>query len=296
MTIIGKILTFLIFFFSLLFLGFAITINNSNKYKNGQNWPTVVKKLEGDVEKLTDDLKAKEGEIYQTRSLLSEQIQTTAAKDAANEQEKTALKEARANAETAKNETTRKFQDSQVLLKQTETELANRSSENQNLSERIKKLENSIAALNAEVVRARNKEVESRIALETTQANLLAAENKVRTLTSEIENKGADKRVSPGERMANNPPPLNVRGEVSNVSSSGAYVEFNLGSDDGLQLNHTMEVFRLNPAEYVTKIVIKEIYAKKAVGMVVNDVPGRKVTVRKGDTVSSSILPTLGSK
>ena len=72
MTIIGKILTFLIFVFSLLFLGFAIIINNTNKDPRTKlSWYERTKQLEAGQKNYIDDIKAKDEENNSLHSQLT---------------------------------------------------------------------------------------------------------------------------------------------------------------------------------------------------------------------------------
>ena len=63
MTIIGKILTFLVFFLSIVFLGFAYNINQLNKDpKTGKSWYQLATDLRREVGDAKSDLNAKDEE------------------------------------------------------------------------------------------------------------------------------------------------------------------------------------------------------------------------------------------
>jgi hypothetical protein len=83
-----------------------------------------------------------------------------------------------------------------------------------------------------------------------------------------------------------NPPKEKVEGLIERVGDKGL-VTVNVGSDAGLAVGHTLEVFRLGAApRYLGRIRILEVKPKEAVGQVV----GRPTaTLEKGDRVASRI-------
>jgi hypothetical protein len=92
--------------------------------------------------------------------------------------------------------------------------------------------------------------------------------------------------ATPAVRAAANPPKENVEGEIERVDAKGL-VKVNVGSDAGLAVGHTLEVFRLGDApKYLGRIRIVSVKAKEAVGQAV----GRSTApLQKGDRVASRI-------
>jgi hypothetical protein len=115
-------------------------------------------------------------------------------------------------------------------------------------------------------------------------------------LRREIENMREQKlqKMTPQDMSKAEPPPVDVQGKVTAVTSDGIYIEINKGSDHGLAKNQTLEVYRLAPkAGWVARIRIVQVSDHSAVGIVVLPL-NRKVTIVKDDLVGSTILPTGG--
>ena len=77
-------------------------------------------------------------------------------------------------------------------------------------------------------------------------------------------------------------PPPRVSGEVTDVSSA-SLIQISRGADDGLQVGHTIEVFR--GASYLGKATIRRVYPEKAVAEILKDY--RKGNIQKGDRVTT---------
>ncbi|HMP17488.1 MAG TPA: hypothetical protein PKD72_10725, partial [Gemmatales bacterium] len=135
MTIIGKILTFLIFVFSLLFLGFAIIINNVNKDpRTKQSWYEQVQMLNKSIANYKEDLKAKEEELNSLRAQvvsLRKELGDTVTR---LEQEKDELNDRAVKANDAKNDAVTRLQQSQVLIGAIQNDLEKKSKETLDLS------------------------------------------------------------------------------------------------------------------------------------------------------------------
>lgn len=296
MTIIGKILTFLIFVFSLLFLGFAIIINNTNKDPRNKNmsWYERVKQLEAGQKNYVDDLKAKEEELVSLRSQVATGEKERAEMKARHETQITELTNKVSVAENAKENAVTKLAQNQVVISTIQSDNEKRVKENLELSERIKQAEITKADLIQKLTSEKNGRVAAQIEKETLRARVDETEKEILRLNREIENnleKNMQKQTAAdaGKRQ---PPPTDVQGVVTGVSTDGIYIGLNKGSDHGLAKNQTLEVYRMNPkAEWVALIRIVQVTDHEAVGMIVLPA-NRKVTVLKGDLVGSSILPS----
>ena len=104
----------------------------------------------------------------------------------------------------------------------------------------------------------------------------------------------APKTVLPGRIFEANPPAKFVKGEVENVDGTDKQlVRISLGTDHGVNKNHTLEVYRANPPEYIGIIRIEDAYNHTSVARLIR-APGATTTakqLRKGDIVSSSLTP-----
>lgn len=295
MTIIGKILTFLIFVFSLLFLGFAIIINNTNKDPRTKlSWYEKALQLEAGKKNHAEDMKAKEEELVALRSQITAAIKELAENKARMDTLVAELTNKASVAENAKDNAVNKLAQNQVVIGVIQADNEKRLKENLELSERIKQAEIVRADLIQKLTSAKNSQVAAQIErdtlrsrLEETEKNLLKME---RDLETKIEKQTQDRNAQNAAKPQ--PPPTDVQGTVIEVTGDGAYISLNKGSDHGLAKNQTLEVYRLNPkAEWVARIRIIQVNDHEAVGMIVLP-SNRKVTVIKGDLVGSSILPT----
>jgi hypothetical protein len=139
-------------------------------------------------------------------------------------------------------------------------------------------------------------------------ARAVAAENSVNTLKSrlnallsQVETLGKQlARAQAGgggqtvvkNANAKNPPSVFVRGSVTGIVRDKGLVEVSIGSDDGVNENHTLEVYRLKPKpEYLGTIRILDSHHHKAVGRLLKSPAGmRHSAIVKGDEVASKIM------
>lgn len=93
----------------------------------------------------------------------------------------------------------------------------------------------------------------------------------------------------PKQMVAQAAPPPQVRGVVVDAKAaetgSSQMVEISLGSDDGLNLGHTLTVFGQD--KYLGQIRIVYVTADRAVGTVV--VRAKNTTIQKGDNVTTEL-------
>jgi hypothetical protein len=96
-------------------------------------------------------------------------------------------------------------------------------------------------------------------------------------------------KVQP-KASAKNPPKEQVKGTITAVQQNGL-VEVSLGTDSGVNVGHTLEVYRLKPkAEYLGTIIILDALKTKAVGRILKPQNGaRQSPIQKGDEVASRI-------
>ncbi len=85
------------------------------------------------------------------------------------------------------------------------------------------------------------------------------------------------------------PPP--VTGQVKRVDAANRRLEVTIGSDDGLVVGHTLNLYRTTPRpEYLGRVQIISVEPDQAVARVVgNTYQGKKI--KEGDVVSSTIIP-----
>jgi hypothetical protein len=90
-----------------------------------------------------------------------------------------------------------------------------------------------------------------------------------------------------------NPPPAYVRGKVEKVDPvDRTLVQIDLGTDAGLSINNTLDVYRLSPRpEYLGMLRIVNAGHHTAIGRLLPSRTGSRSEVRAGDEVASSIQP-----
>lgn len=276
MTVLGKILTIFLFLFSLVFLGFAVTINQLNKdSQTGKSWRTLVEEFRRNEKSFQDDQKGKSEELAAFRARIGtltkdlEQARASAAKEV--EQKTQQITRLSAEVATLKNN----FANIQADLLAATSELERRRNEAVKLYDTIKQKESEIATLQVERSEAKNKETQALVQSASLQTRMQQLEKTTQDL--QIENdqlrESLNAKVAggvPGGRrdpMAKVPPPNDVEGIVKQVSADGL-ISISIGSDAGLMKGHTLEVFRLNPTKYVGRVVIVETSPHEAVARV----------------------------
>jgi len=107
-------------------------------------------------------------------------------------------------------------------------------------------------------------------------------------VNAEMQTGGTGKGDSPAGKGGDNPPPRFVKGVVERVDKD--LVRVSLGTDHGIRVGNTLEVYRSNPTGYVGTLRIVDAYHHTAVARFTPS-PGSGQTVREGDTVASSLSP-----
>jgi hypothetical protein len=296
MTVIGKILTFIIFFMSLVFLGMAISINALNKDpKTKQSWVDVAKKYrEDDIPKLQKDIAAtqlmvadRDGELAKLKKEI-QQVRDDWAKEVRQARDQAAADRAEAQQVKAN------FEKSQVAVSNMETELAKRREEAVALQEVIKRKDLTNAGIQADLTKATNEKVSAQVLAQGLGDRVRTLEKQNQELVKAVEE--ANQRGTDRSALANNtsierrPPPDDVRGQVKAVGIDGL-VSISVGSDAGLLKGHTLEVFRTEPKpQYLGVLQIIEVSPHEAVGKLLT--PQFKKLVQTNDQVASKILPS----
>lgn len=127
------------------------------------------------------------------------------------------------------------------------------------------------AEIVATALRTRNSEMEKEL-------KRLSTENK------RLRESGSTTVAKPGQPR-DNFPSVPLEGSVMRSDETGL-MQISLGSDDGLQRGHTLELFRLNPAAYLGRVKVIEVNPKDAVAQPVGQLNGKP---GKGDKVASQI-------
>jgi hypothetical protein len=179
----------------------------------------------------------------------------------------------------------------EAALKNTLAELARARKEIKSLRSVVNKQEAQLLALQAERDRVRKDAEIAENQVKALQERVLQLENTLQKLQRQLTalHGGQPKGPAAGTR---NPPPGNLKGAITKIDPvNSKLVTINLGTDDGLQVNHTLEVFRLKPQPvYLGTIRILDATGRSAVAqLLLAPQAGRELKV--GDQVASQISP-----
>jgi hypothetical protein len=93
--------------------------------------------------------------------------------------------------------------------------------------------------------------------------------------------------LAPGALAGANPPADSVEGLVTKVDAKSGLLTLSVGSDDGLEKGHTLEVFRLEPAKYLGRVRVLQTTPHEATAQPVSKL---LAPIQLGDRVCSRIL------
>lgn len=88
-----------------------------------------------------------------------------------------------------------------------------------------------------------------------------------------------------------NPPSVRVKGKIEKVDAQEpSLVQISLGTDQGVNRNNTLEVFRFAPQpKYLGRIRIVEVYPSRAVARLVTEPGAPRHALHEGDLVASDL-------
>ena len=113
----------------------------------------------------------------------------------------------------------------------------------------------------------------------------------IRELEAKLARLQGGEKVEPAKpRDENsNPPAVIVNGKIEKID--GDLIQINLGTDQGVEKNHTLDVYRLAPeAKYLGRIRVVDATKSQAVGRLVGPAPiVNRPALMVGDLVTSSL-------
>ena len=286
MNLVGKIFIVLIFVMSLVFMSFAVAV-----YATHQNWRLVVERKPED-ERLPDapkGLKYKLQDARKDNQDLKDEHERLRGEIAAE------LKDKKTKLATLENELV-KLTAQHVEMKKQRDELENTNkmqvatltTEGENLkalTAEVEGLRNEIRVAQAD----RDKSFKTVVSLTEdivqAQGQLSILKERSVQLSAEIakqkkvlESVGLTIDTPPGDK------PPRMQGKVLAVNRD-KMIEISLGSDDGLRVGHTLEVFR--GSKYLGRVEVMSITFNRAVAKIV---PGyQQGVIQKGDDVATRL-------
>jgi hypothetical protein len=196
-----------------------------------------------------------------------------------------------------RDEAVAKITDADLNTKKAQAEALRMKEEIKGIVATISKREQDIANLQSENKRLRTDNINMTVQTKSMQdRNEVILEEHQKVLKQLAKYQAGVAPTSEGGiiRDANqaNPPSSNMKGKIETVDPADkGLVRISLGSDNGLQKNQTLEVYRMDPRpQYLGMIRIVETDHHRAVGRLMSSsVTGSRVALREGDIVASSL-------
>ena len=286
MNFVGKILILLILVMSLVFMSFAVAV-----YSTHQNWRETVERtpelasktgkpvglkhqleaantrneeLQERYDTLATDLKHEREANLKVQGKLAEDVESLTKLRSSLERERDDLRKTKATAVAA-------YEVAQNNLTKLTTEVVNLRQEVRDIQKDRDKQFETVVGLTDQIHQAQGeiKRLEER---RMQLAEQVAAQKKVLTANNLTQ-------YTPVDHI-----PPSIRGKVVAVSGSNL-VEVDLGSDDGLRIGHTLDIFRGN--QYLGRVEILTTRTDKSVGRVLPDY--KKGVIQEGDNVATRL-------
>jgi len=289
MTALGKILIFLNLVFALL-MGiliiqvYATRTSWRGAFERTSGFLTVseanVKTLRADIDdvkkKKDDEIKAVQGDLAKEKAEVQRQQGLVAQADKQLQAERANHQQQRDNAGVSNAELERRQQETRALT----AELNKSNATNAELQKQGKQLQDE----KMQAVINYNSEHDRNVRL---LENMRQTSQKLELAEKKLQNLGSGVTVA----ESRNPPPEDVEGIILDTDAKTGLVTISIGSDHGISVGNTLEVFRTKPEpKYLGTIRIVDAQAHQAVGRLT--AAPRYGALAKGDIVASKIMST----
>lgn len=292
MTTLGKILVFLVFLGALAMGGLMIYVA-----KTTPNWKVAVEERDEYIKVLKANVQA---QAESQKKWLQEYENTKKLLDSALIESKGMQIRLKRDADDQSKE----VQDALLMQKKSDLNHKQAQAEATRLQKEllfmqgvVQDREAKILDLQKEIVTAKNNEQAARNIAETATARAVGLLDQVRekeATIAKLTQKNQPSAVSVSVRDPNysNPPTVKVEGRIIKVHAEDKkLVEISVGTDQGVQKDQTLEVFRMSPkAEYLGRLLIVNTDFRSAVGRLM-PTPGVQgtVTLLPGDEVAGKL-------
>ncbi len=283
MTFVGKIFVMLIFVMSLVFMSFAVIV-----YATHKNWYAVVENpatanppgLKSQIEKLKGEL-----EVAKTnRSKIEAEV---AEEKSARMREVSKLTSQVEEVRQQRDE----YQKQQAVLTEKSNQAVATMTAAQNTLAKLREEIADLRGINEKVRKDRDEKLAQSVQLEDQLAQAKSESDRLNKRNVELAKDFAhySKLVQDYEIPLEASPPR-LEGVVLAVNANGL-IELSIGSDDGLAVGHTLEVFRLSAEaasnKYLGRATVVKVEADRAVARVVPET--RQGQVQVDDRVATRI-------
>lgn len=286
MNAVGKTLVVFNLLFALAVAGFiAIT------YSTGQNWAKAYRALEDEMKvaalnyKVGNETMAKLNKLYKQaqEDLVAERVKVTE-NDAKAKADQTTLQLQLDNEK-------QKVQDALLNSTRATEERGRLQEEVKGLLATLKKREQNIVTLEDALKEARTQAVASEGRFRITQERNEELLKRIAQLELALARQVAGGSETSKDPNAPNPPATYIKGVIEKIDARDAgLVQLSIGSDHGINKNHTLEVYRLTPRpEYLGMVRVVEIDHHRSVARLIRSGSGSRSPLREGDTVASTI-------
>jgi hypothetical protein len=287
MTILGKILVFVVLVLSLLW-----TFLTASAFSARTNWQATAKRYQDEAQKAATAATAMKAQLDAEREASLEQVRVIREDRDRYASTTDLITKDREKLLTQYNElleaTKKQSAEAAPLIGQKEKLIAEVGLKDEQIRAKDAEINQLTLVKEAAVVKAGERTLEA--AAQTARANRLA--DQVQTLQEALAARGAAGQARPGQPAGpRSPAPAGFRASVVSAQAIGGevFVTINQGLDAGLQKNTELTVQRLSGGgQYLGRLVITEVNPKDAVGKFV--IPNRRPTAadypRAGDTVT----------
>jgi hypothetical protein len=289
MTAVGKIMAFLVLVLSIGVFGMSIFVHSLWSDLRGE-----FDKLKKNYDVLQASRSAYEEESKE-RKVQSDRVKNEAkAKDDRIAKLTTDLNGAQTTIVTLNSSAANQQAQFKQTLEQAKAENDARQKQFDEIRGTLEKEQTANVSLAKERDDMRQREVAAQIEAKNLRDRFGQMEKQLREMTKQMDNSKSTTIVGagrPGAGRDRNPPMDNVEGEVKSTDATGL-LRLSIGSDQGLQRGHTLELFRLNlqnpgQSKYLGSIRVLEVSNHEAVGEPVRALADR---AKVGDRVASRIL------
>ncbi len=286
MTFVGKMLAIAVSLFSIVFMGFAVSV-----FATRTNWRQKYLDENATVQKVK---KERDALSQRSADLTAAVKQESDAHKAEREGLHNELKTQRENYDKlldAWKDDRLKVTEQTNRANLAVADLEERRKETDRLRELVRTLQGEREKAMNEKFKAEQDLITRNSEFENAMARLKETEQRAGELDAVLKSYGLSAETAEAKaNIKRNPPP--VEGVVLKVDPQGKFVEISIGSDDGLRKEHRLQVYRVNPqGKFVGTIEIVEVDADQAVARILPEF--RQGTIQKGDLVAARITASL---
>ena len=271
MDTLGKIFVFAVMVMSVVFMSFAIAIFSSHT-----NWQKESERLQTELEQVTAEREAKESELT---TLIDQNAASKKDQEQVVKKLKTALQQKDAELASLK----KKPEVELSNLDKDIAELSEAKDERDAADELVGKLREEINGLQSKLKKSVNDGASLAAELHQSESELAMATERKKQLEQQV----ANARVVLQQNGLSLTRPETVIPVVGGVITAVAndLAEVSIGSDDGLQAGHELEVFRAD--EYLGRLRVVSVKPDRAVVRVLKDFA--RGIVQQGDRVATRL-------